>query len=135
MFLYSNGIDHLGQTNTKEKDKDKPGYIMRIKTGEKGLSNQSTLPSIHAIFQGEKGKSDAYILKQSDNQRKLFQTNQTDEFIIPSKYNIGSIKNLEMSSDGPLDQWFIENIVIRDIAQGKVSIEIIFLHYWNLIFH
>lgn len=108
--------------NTKEKDKDKPGYIMRIKTGEKGLSTESTLPSITTIFQGEKGKSDAYVLKQLENQRKLFQANQTDEFVIPSKHYIGSIKTLDMSSDAPINQWFIENIIIRDIAQGKVSI-------------
>ncbi len=95
---------------------------MKIKTGEKGLSNMSTLPPINLILKGEKGKSEPYPLKLIDNKRKLFQENQTDEFLIPSKYYIGPIKNLQLSSNGQLDKWFIENIIIRDITQGKVYI-------------
>jgi hypothetical protein len=93
---------------------------MKIKTGEKGLSNMSTIPPITMVLKGEKGKSEPYALKSSDNKRKLFQENQTDEFIIPSKYYIGAIKTLQLSSNDQLDKWFIENIIMRDIAQGKV---------------
>jgi hypothetical protein len=93
---------------------------MKIKTGEKGLTNMSTIPSINLILKGEKNKSEVYTLKSLDNQRKLFQENQTDEFIIPSKYYIGSIKSLQLSSNNQLDKWFIENIIMRDIDQGKV---------------
>ena len=99
---------------------------MRIKTGEKGLLNQSALPSLNVIFQDEKGKSEAYPLKSSNNQRALFQPNQTDEFVISSKYHVGPIKNLQIFSTTPLDPWFIDNIVVRDVAQGKVSIPMIF---------
>jgi hypothetical protein len=98
-------------------EKDKPGYLMKIKTGEKGLS---TLPPINMILKGEKGKSEPYTLKSIDNKKKLFQENQIDEFLIPSKYYIGPIKTLQLSSNGQLDKWFIENIIIRDILQGKV---------------
>ncbi len=93
---------------------------MKIKTGEKGLSNMSTIPPINMVLKGEKGKSEPYTLKSSDSKRKLFQENQTDEFIIPSKYYIGAIKTLQLSSNGQFDKWFIENIIMRDIAQGKV---------------
>ena len=135
-FRYSNEIGNLGQQDTKEKekDKDKPAYIMRIKTGEKGLSNQSAAPSMNVIFQGEKGKSEAYPLKSANNQRTLFQANQTDEFVIPSKYHVGPIKNLQMSSTAPLDPLFIDNIVVRDVAQGKVSLPMIFSTHPCLIF-
>jgi len=100
---------------------------MKIKTGEKGLSNISTLPPINMILKGEKGKSEPYTLKSIDNKKKLFQENQTDEFLIPSKYYIGPIKTLQLSSNSQLDKWFIENIIIRDITQGKVYIYIHFL--------
>jgi hypothetical protein len=96
---------------------------MKIKTGEKGLS---TIPSINLTLKGEKDKSEAYTLKSLDNQRKLFQENQTDEFIIPSKYYIGPIKSLQLSSNNQLDKWFIENIIMRDIDQGKVYLHFLF---------
>jgi len=103
-------------------EKEKPGYLMKLKTGEKGLSTMSTLPPINIILKGEQGKSEPYTLKSVDNKRKLFQENQTDEFLIPSQYYIGSIKSLQLSSNDQLDKWFIDNIIIRDITQGKVYI-------------
>lgn len=96
---------------------------MKIKTGEKGLSNSSTTPSIKVLLNGDKTKNEPYTLKPLDMKRKLFQENQTDEFVIPSKYYVGPIKNLELSSDNPMDPLFIENIIVRDIAQGKVSVD------------
>ena len=99
---------------------------MKIKTGEKGLANSSTTPSITLTLKGEKNQSEPYTLKSLDNQRKLFQENQTDEFIIPSKYYVGPIKNLQLSLNNPLDKWFIENIVMRDIAQGKVHAHLLY---------
>jgi hypothetical protein len=101
-------------------EKEKPGYLMKIKTGEKGLSTMSTLPPINLILKGEKGKSDPYTLKPSDNKRKLFRENQTDEFILPSKYYIGPVKALQLLSNDQIDKWFIETIIIRDISQGQV---------------
>ncbi|CAF4308640.1 unnamed protein product, partial [Adineta steineri] len=67
----------------------------------------------------EKGKSEPYILKSLDNKRKLFQNNQTDEFLLPSKYYVGPIKTLQISSNGEIEPWFIETIIIRDIAHGQ----------------
>lgn len=91
---------------------------MKIKTGEKGLS---TFPLINIILSGDQGKSDPYVLQSNDNKNKPFQENQTDEFLIPSKYYIGPIKTLQLSSNDQVDKWFIENIIIRDITQGKVD--------------
>jgi len=96
---------------------------MKIKTGEKGLSNNSTSPSIKVLLNGDKNKTESYILKPSDTKRKPFQENQTDEFVIPSKNYVGPIKNLQLSSDDQTDPWFIENIIMRDIAQGKVRFD------------
>ena len=116
--------------NLREKfllvEKDKPAYLMKIKTGEKGLSDMSTSPSLNLILKGEKEKSQPYTLKSSDNQRKLFKENQTDEFVIPSKYYIGPIKTLQLSSNDPVEKWFIDNIIIRDVAQGKARLLILF---------
>jgi len=108
-------------------EKDKPGYLLKLQTGDKGLSNMSTLPSINIILKGEKGKSEPYVFKSSDNKRKLFQENQTDEFLLSSKYYVGPIKTLQLSANDQIDKWFIETIIIRDIIQGQVYCQIYFL--------
>ncbi|CAF3598448.1 unnamed protein product [Adineta steineri] len=107
--------------NTNQKDKnDKPSYLLKLKTGDKGLSDSSTTSSsINIILRGEKGKSEPYILKSLDNKRNLFQNNQTDEFLLPSKYYVGPVKTLQISSNGEIQPWFIETIIIRDIAHGQ----------------
>ena len=94
---------------------------MKIKTGDKGLSTMSILPPINLILKGEKEKSDPYTLKSLDDKRKLFRENQTDEFILSSKYYVGPIKALQLSSKDQIDKWFIETIIIRDIAQEQVK--------------
>ncbi|CAF4483536.1 unnamed protein product [Rotaria socialis] len=101
------------------KEKEKPGYLLKLKTGEKGLSNMSTLPSINIILRGEKRKSEPYKLTPLDDKRILFQDNHTDEFLLSSKYYVGPIKTLEISSSDEIDQWFIETIIIRDIIQEQ----------------
>ena len=106
-------------------EKEKPGYLMKIKTGDKGLSNISTLPSINLILNGAKGKSEPYVLKSLENKRKLFQGNQTDEFLLSSKYYVGPIKNLQLSSNDRIDQWFIETIIVRDMIQGQVYLQFV----------
>lgn len=45
---------------------------MKIKTGEKGLSNMSTIPPINMILKGEKGKSEPYTLKPIDSKKNYF---------------------------------------------------------------
>ncbi|CAF2515834.1 unnamed protein product [Rotaria sp. Silwood2] len=110
--------ENTNQTDTN-KEKEKPGYLIKLKTGEKGLSNMSTLPPINIILKGEKGKSEPYTLKSLDNKKILFQENQTDEFILSSKYYVGPIKSLQLSPNGEIDKWFIETIIIRDITQGQ----------------
>jgi hypothetical protein len=103
--------------------KEKPSYLLKLKTGEKGLS---TIPSMNLILKGEKGKSDVYTLKSSDNKRKLFQENQTDEFLLPSKYYVGPIKALQLKTNDQIDKWFIETIIIRDISKGQVYFRLFF---------
>ncbi|CAF3483834.1 unnamed protein product [Rotaria sordida] len=110
--------ENMNQTDT-DKEKEKPGYLIKLKTGEKGLSNMSTLPSINIILKGDKGKSEPYTLKSLDNKRILFQENQTDEFLLSSKYYVGPIKSLQLLPNGEIDKWFIETIIIRDITQGQ----------------
>lgn len=90
---------------------------MKIKTGESGLANA---PSIKLILQGEKGKSNPYPIQSSDKKRTLFRENQTDELTIPPEYYVGPVKALQLSTDGPIEPWFLETIIIRDIAQGQV---------------
>jgi hypothetical protein len=108
-------------------EKDKPGYLLKLQTGDKGLSNMSTLPSINIILKGEKGKSEPYVFKSLDNKRKLFQENQIDEFLLSSKYYVGPIKTLQLSANDQIDKWFIETIIIRDIIQGQVYCQMYFL--------
>ncbi|CAF4848996.1 unnamed protein product, partial [Rotaria sp. Silwood1] len=110
--------ENTNQIDTN-KEKEKPGYLIKLKTGEKGLSNMSTLPPINIILKGEKGTSEPYTLKSLDNKRILFQENQTDEFLLSSKYYVGPIKSLQLSATGEIDKWFIETIIIRDITQGQ----------------
>ncbi|CAF4620540.1 unnamed protein product [Rotaria sp. Silwood1] len=110
--------ENTNQIDTN-KEKEKPRYLIKLKTGEKGLSNMSTLPPINIILKGEKGTSEPYTLKSLDNKRILFQENQTDEFLLSSKYYVGPIKSLQLSATGEIDKWFIETIIIRDITQGQ----------------
>ncbi|CAF5063176.1 unnamed protein product, partial [Rotaria magnacalcarata] len=62
-----------------------------------------------------------YKLTPFDDKRILFQDNHTDEFLLSSKYYVGPIKTLEISSSDEIDQWFIETIIIRDIIQEQVD--------------
>lgn len=114
------------------QDQEKPGYLLKLKTGEKGLSNVSTASSISIILKGEKGKSEAYKLTSADDKKILFRENETDEFLLSSKYYVGPIKTLQISSNGEINKWFIETAIIRDITQGQVCFRLI-IFYNNLM--
>ncbi|UJR28700.1 hypothetical protein I4U23_009929 [Adineta vaga] len=104
---------------SRKEDKDKPSYFLKIKTGDKGLGNMSKLPSITISLKGERGKSEPYTLKSLDDKRKLFRDNQIDEFVLSSKYYVGSLQALKLATNDSIDKWFIETIIIRDIKQGQ----------------
>ena len=104
-------------------EKTKPSYLVKIKTGEKGLDPTATPPAINLVLQGEKNKSNPYTLPTSDKNRNSFRSNQTDEFVIPSEYHVGSIKSLTLTADNTNEPLFIENIIVRDIRNGQVRFD------------
>ena len=71
-------------------------------------------------LKGEHGKSDAFTLNPSDNKRKLFRENHTDEFVLPSTFYVGSLQSLKLSTNERIDEWFVETIIIRDMKQKQV---------------
>ena len=81
----------------------------------------ATQPSIRLTLKGDQGKSAPYTFSSPDNKRPLFRENQADEFVLPSKYYVGPIRNISVSTEGPIDKWFVETVSIRDIKTGQVQ--------------
>lgn len=101
-------------------DKTKPSYLLKIKTGEKGLAETATRPAVSLVFQNEKNKSNPHILQTSDKKRTYFRENQTDEFVIPSEFHVEPMKSLTLNVENLTEPWFIENLIVRDIQNGQV---------------
>ena len=81
----------------------------------------ATPPSIRLTLKGDQGKSAPYTFSSSDSKRQLFRENQADDFVLPSKFYVGAIRNISLSSDDPIDKWFVESMSIRDIKTGQVQ--------------
>ncbi|CAF1168462.1 unnamed protein product [Adineta ricciae] len=107
------------EKSEKNKKEDKPSYFLKLKTGDKGLANMSKIPAIMISLKGEHGKSDAFTLNSSDNKRKLFRENHTDEFVLPSTFYVGSLQSLKLSTNEHINEWFVETIIIRDMKQKQ----------------
>lgn len=101
----------------------KASYLLKIKTGEKGLSDTKNVPTISVVLQGDKNKSNPYNLQPTDKKRILFRENQTDEFLIPPEYHVGSVKSVTLTTNTSTDPWFVENMIVRDIERGQVTID------------